>query len=831
MNLKLAVAISALLLSASCTNTAVESPSRAGVTQSPASQSADIVQIARSSTSIVGTELTLNQIMADQDWVARSPESAYWMVDGSGVLYAQKREGSVLRDLYHQPLSAVQAHQVPLERLHHYAYNDGVYSADRSLLAYTFEGNVFVREMQTGVVRQLTRDGVRQSQLKFLTDGRLSYRQNNDFFVVDATTGLTAQLASLATRDAPEPAAEPKDFLAREQLALIEFVQSERDARLARHEQQRSLQQANSAVVPEPFYVGNNKRIVAASLSPAGDRILIAITAQQESRDAGDIMPNYIAESGRVTAEEVRSRVADAKPVEHALLLLNLTTGEQAELSYESLPGWDEDVLAAVRIENHEAQGKTYVSENKPRAITLMFGAGWSEGGFRWSDDGTTAAVMLRAWDNKDRWIAAVDFSANALRNQHRLHDEAWINNSHNEFGFVPRRSTLWYKSEEDGFAHIYVKAMDGRARQLTRGRYVTEDPQVSADGAHIYFSGNVLHPGNYEIFRVAVATGEIEQLTTLGGINNYRLSPAEDTLLITHGSALMPPELYVQKIGDTQAQKLTSTVTQQFLAVDWSAPQIVPIASSHVADPIYTRVYYPTDFDATRSEKYPAVIFTHGAGYLQNAHGGWSTYPREFMFHTFLTQHGYVVLDLDYRGSKGYGRDWRTAVYRQMGTPEVEDLIDVVNWAGANAHVDVNRMGTYGGSYGGFLTFMSLFKEPGLFKAGAALRPVSDWAHYNTGYTSNILNLPDDDPIAYRRSSPIYFTEGLQDALLINAPMVDDNVFFQDSVRVVQRLIEHEKENFETAIYPVEPHGFRQPSSWLDEYRRIFKLFEDNLK
>ena len=82
----------------------------------------------------------------------------------------------------------------------------------------------------------------------------------------------------------------------------------------------------------------------------------------------------------------------------------------------------------------------------------------------------------------------------------------------------------------------------------------------------------------------------------------------------------------------------------------------------------------------------------------------------------------------------------------------------------------------------------------------------------------------------ATKRSSPIYFAEGLQNPLLIISPMVDDNVFFQDSVRLVQRLIELEKQNFETAIYPVEPHGFVQPSSWLDEYRRIYKLFETNL-
>ena len=223
-------------------------------------------------------------------------------------------------------------------------------------------------------------------------------------------------------------------------------------------------------------------------------------------------------------------------------------------------------------------------------------------------------------------------------------------------------------------------------------------------------------------------------------------------------------------------------------------------------------------------------MIFNHGAGYLQNSDLGWSGYFREFFFHNLLVQQGYVVMDMDFRASKGYGRDWRTAIYRQMGTPEIQDLVDGVEWLVKNANVDRKRIGTYGGSYGGFMTFMALFKEPELFQAGAALRPVSDWAYYNHPYTSNILNTPDIDPIAYERSSPIYFTQGLKKPLLINAPMVDDNVFFQDVVRLVQRLIEQEIIHFETAIYPVEPHGFRQPSSWLDEYRRIHKLFEQNL-
>jgi dipeptidyl aminopeptidase/acylaminoacyl peptidase len=165
-------------------------------------------------------------------------------------------------------------------------------------------------------------------------------------------------------------------------------------------------------------------------------------------------------------------------------------------------------------------------------------------------------------------------------------------------------------------------------------------------------------------------------------------------------------------------------------------------------------------------------VVFVHGAGYLQNAHLGWSSYFREFMFHTLLTRRGYVVLDMDYRASRGYGRDWRTAIYRQMGTPELEDLQDGVAWLVDHHGVDPGRVGVYGGSYGGFMALMALFKDPDLFATGAALRPVTDWAHYNHPYTSNILNTPELDPEAYEASSPIEFAAGLEKPLLLCAPI-----------------------------------------------------------
>jgi dipeptidyl aminopeptidase/acylaminoacyl peptidase len=144
---------------------------------------------------------------------------------------------------------------------------------------------------------------------------------------------------------------------------------------------------------------------------------------------------------------------------------------------------------------------------------------------------------------------------------------------------------------------------------------------------------------------------------------------------------------------------------------------------------------------------------------------------------------------------------------------------------------VNPKHVGLYGGSYGGFITLMALFKEQEVFASGAALRSVTDWAHYNHGYTSNILNEPYNDELAYKRSSPIYFADGLKGNLLMCHGMVDVNVHFQDIVRLSQRLIELGKNNWELAVYPVEDHGFTTPSGWTDEYKRIYKLFESTLK
>ncbi len=778
-------------------------------------------------------EITIRQAMAHPDWIGRQPEQAYWSSDSSSIYYQRKQAGSELKDLYHQKIiNTDTVEKVSIASLHQSGSAYSVYSKDDKYQAYTFEGDVFVRDLKTGHLQQITRSSEVESQLQFLNDGSLVYRIGHIFNKVDLTTGLTQEIANLIFNAPPKSIKEPESYLEKEQHKLIKFVALTHKNKKDNEQREQDIAQENTSRAPGAFYLGKDMRLVDAQLSPSGKFMLAATTVQTSWRSDSDIMPNYITSNGDIAAEKVRRRVSDSYAQTSVILLLDLETGEKTHLNFEDLPGFDQDVLAKVKTENYAKQGKTYESKPKERAINLMMDWTWSQSPIQWNGKGDQVAVMLEAWDNKDRWLASVDIEKKRLVSQHRLHDDAWINYTHNDFGWLKQSDELYFLSEESGYSQLYKKGLKSSPVALTQGNYVVSNIQATKDDKYLYFKANQKHPGIYEISRVNLATKEVEVITDLNGKTEYLLSPDDSKILLTHSKVMQPPELYVTGSEPQQPiVRLTHTVSEQFKNTKLIAPKIVAVPSTHTDQPIYARVYYPADYQVGETgNKRKAVIFNHGAGYLQNAHLGWSVYFREFMFHSFLAQQGYVVMDMDYRASKGYGRDWRTAIYRQMGTPEIEDLADGVNWMADNANIDVERVGTYGGSYGGFMTFMALMKQPDLFKAGAAIRPVSDWAYYNASYTSNILNHPDIDPIAYEQSSPIYFAEGLKNQLLINAPMVDDNVFFQDVVRLVQRLIELEKPNFETAIYPVEPHGFRQPSSWLDEYRRIYKLFEEKL-
>ena len=775
--------------------------------------------------------LTIEQIMADPDWMGVSADGAYWSDDGKSVLFFRQPSASPLRNYYRLSVADGVTNELQLNELHLASQREGVFNQDKTRKAYVYQNNLFVKQLSSGKIEQLTRQNDSIDGVRFLNDGDLVYWQGSKVYRIHQDSGMVEQLADIQFAKAPEAVKEPDTFLAKQNQRLIKFVAKQHDNAKALEQYKDQLQQQDPTMAAKPFYLGEKDALIELSVSPDARYLFLVLQDKTyKGRTDADVMPNYLDPEGHVGLVPVRARVAEDKLPGQRFVVLDLQSHQQQDVTLEGLSGYDEDVLAAVKAENAKAQGTTYKSEKKVRNIRLIEDWGWDQSPIQWQSTKDTVAVMLEATDNKDRWIATVDLNKGKFQTQHRLHDDAWINYDHNQYGWLPGSDTLYYLSEQSGYSQLYLKPLTGKEKALTSGKFVVSDITLSPDSQYIYYKANKEHPGKYNIYRVDLQNGKDEQLTHWTGTLDYQLNPQGDTLLLTASALTQPNELYLQPIGG-ELKQLTHYTSKAFADYPWQAPQIIEVPSSHGAGKVYARLYLPQGFDAKRADKYPAVIFNHGAGYLQEVHYGFSDYYHEFMFNNLLTQHGYVVLDMDYRGSKGYGRDWRTAIYRNMGHPEVEDLKDGVAWMAKNANIDTQRVGTYGGSYGGFLTFMSLFTAPDLFQCGAALRPVADWAHYNAPYTSNILNTPDDDPIAYSRSSPIEHAQGLKNHLLILGGIEDDNVFFQDSVRMVQHLIELENPHFDMAYYPVEHHGFRQPSSWLDEYRRILRLFETDLK
>ena len=762
------------------------------------------------------TPISLDQAMAHPDWIGTPVETAWWSWDGKQVFYKQKRTSSQLRDTFQaipgKPRLVADAELANLDS------DKVVYNREHTRSIVLRNGDLFERDLKSGALIQITRGSNGLAAPQYSADGAsVQFRVEHEWLSWNRANRLISPVA--APRASKDPAAAPDDDALRDmQLRLISTLKRQKDERDASRDRAEEERRADPTRAPAPIYLGDKVVIDASALSPDGRWLLLVTAPKAFEKGRIGKLPRYVTESGYEEFDDQRPRVGRNMPSEHTVKLVDLATRKVSDLSFDTLPGITVDPLAAMRA----AQKLPALKGN--RAVRVD-----DDGeAIQWSSNGAQAAVLLRAVDNKDSWIATVDLKNAAFKPVQRITDDAWVNSGNNDFGWLPDNGTLWFLSEQSGYSHLYTMGADGQPRALTQGKWEATRVRWTADGATAYMLCNPDLPGTYEVCAVS-KDAKLRKVTSLEGVEQFALSPDERKLLVHYSSSYMPIQLASVPVSGGAAVKLTDTRTAAFKARQWIEPEIVAVPSTHGAGQIWGKLYRPATLEADK--KYPVVMFVHGAGYLQNVSKRYPIYFREQMFHNLLVEKGYIVLDLDYRASKGYGRDWRTAIYRQMGYPELEDYVDGVNWMVAKQQGDLDKVGVYGGSYGGFMTFMALMRAPDMFKSGAALRPVTDWTTYNHEYTANILNTPDVDPEAYRKSSPIEYADKLKGNLLISHGMIDDNVFYQDSVRIAQRLIELKKDNWELASYPLEKHSFVQPESWYDQYRRIHQLFERTLK
>ncbi|MDP6651071.1 MAG: DPP IV N-terminal domain-containing protein, partial [Gammaproteobacteria bacterium] len=607
--------------------------------------------------SALSQSITLEQAMAHPDWIGRAPQQAYWADDSRGIYFRQKQEGTELTDLFRVDADGDNLRQVVAGDLPSVDVPSNIRSPNGRLKTYARAGDIYVKNLRSGGITQLTRTAAQESDPVFTVDNdKVIFSRNSTILVRDLDSGLEYQAVDIRLEPLPDEE-EEKEYLEEQQLRLFDIISLQKERQQLAEKFDNELQQSDATRLALPYYLGEDKEIVSSALSPNEKWLIVTLRDSSEQEDGRvGTMPNYVTASGYVENREVRSRVGTTDFANQDLFLFDLNAHEYARLDLSDLPSLQDSPL--------QTQLSIDADEDKPTPREVYFS------GIRWAANGERVLFQAISRDNKDRWLLSlntmdleletsegedpaettdslmdsVDLESFHLKLVHHNHDPAWINRQFIQADWLPDNKSFYFLSEEHGYGHLNLFS-SGTTRQLTQGDYEVREPVLSESGEQIYFRGNIQHPTIYEVYRVEVDSGEIQQLTELGGMNRFNLSPDESKLLVLHSSALQPLELYTQNArANSRATRITHTINDEFDAVDWAQPEFVEIPSAYVADPIHSRVYTPGDANSSR----PAVVFIHGAGYLQNAHQGWSSYFREFMFHSFLVQQGYVVLDMD---------------------------------------------------------------------------------------------------------------------------------------------------------------------------------------
>jgi dipeptidyl aminopeptidase/acylaminoacyl peptidase len=759
-------------------------------------------------------ELTVDSIMRGPDLVGYPPTGLRWSADSQKLFFEWRKPGETQASTFLVDRDGGNLRKLSDDEVKSAPAANGRWDKAHRRILFVDGGDVVLVDSGRGARRQITRTTGSESNPRWArNDTHVTYVRDGNLFIVpvDSTSsGIVTQLTDVAPKKAEPRLTDSQKFLRDEEEKLIEYLRTQKE------QKKKDDEKAKKDKLPT-FELQDRQSATDLILSPDGIHVFIVV-AERPAGVKNTIVPNYVTETGYTEDIPGRSNVGDTQD-RRLLAVLNLQTGKSV---------WADGSFAPPVAEAEKPAGSSSKAEREIRWGTPVF-----------STDGKYAVASATSADNKDRWFVTIDAETGKTRVIDTLHDDAWIREAGGGFGsptlqFLPDDKRVWFLSERDGWMHLYTLDLStehAKASQLTEGKWEISSADLSQDGRTFYLTTTESHPGERHLYSLPLDGGARTRITSMVGSNQAEVSPDDSSIGLVYSYSNKPPEVFVMPNRQgASAKQVTVTPTSEWRSFNWIDAKVITFtARDGVA--VHARLFTPEMIGARRDPARPGVVFVHGAGYAQNAHKYWASYFREYMFHNLLASRGYVVLDVDYRASSGYGRDWRTAIYRHMGGKDLEDIVDGAKYLTAKEQVNPKRIGVYGGSYGGFITLMAMFTTPDVFAAGAALRPVTDWAHYNHGYTSNILNVPQKDMEAYRRSSPIYFAEGLKGALLICHGIVDSNVHFQDSVRLVQRLVELRKENWTFAPYPVENHSFTEASSWADEYKRILKLFEDNLR
>jgi dipeptidyl aminopeptidase/acylaminoacyl peptidase len=756
-------------------------------------------------TPAASTPLTIEEASRNDRWLGLGVRDVRWGLDGSAVYFRWNRHPTS-GDLpeadpwFRADAEGASVEEAPPAEVPFVPNATPAWSTNGRRATWVDGASLFLFDLAAQPATQRIASLSAPLRAPRFAEGGLAihFEMAESLYRLDLVTKAIVLLAARVTAD-PTKQTDAAARLAAQQRELFPSVvraDSDRVARAALGRTRFDL--------PQPIPVASGTRIDRIQLSPDGRFVTFRALTPDPRRPLTKYV-DYLDQSGYSAVHEARSKAGEPR---------------------------DRSRLGVVRFDPRAPIDSTTV-----KWVTLAEAKGQETvvHGPEWSLEGDRAVVQFVGEHDKDLWIAQLDLASATTRVITADHETGWIGGPPIQSNYLSPTLLEWlpggrfvFASERSGWSHLYLAEPNGTVRPITEGDWEVRDATLSRDKTQWLLQTSKSHPSDDHLYLMSATGGPLRQLTNGVGRNAGVFSPDGRRIAVVHSSTTQLPDLFLKAVDDPgPGRQITVSGSDAFFHHRLVAPEIVSFPHPD-GKPVWAALYRPSRMNRERA----AVIHVHGGGYRQFAHRGWSVYGwgLHVGFLHYLLEQGYPVLDFDYRGGAGFGRDYRTDVTGAMGGKDVDGAAAAARYLVKTLGADSTRIGIYGVSYGGFMTLMSQFRYPGVFAAGIARAPVTDWAHYSDEWTSRILGLPQRDTAAYRRSSPIYYAQGLRDHLLIEHGLVDDNVHFQDAARLVQRLIELGKD-FEVMYYPSEPHTVQTEASRLDQSKRAIRFFDRYLK
>lgn len=414
-------------------------------------------------------------------------------------------------------------------------------------------------------------------------------------------------------------------------------------------------------------------------------------------------------------------------------------------------------------------------------------------------------------WQNRQQQQLELRLVDLTQQNQQQVlvteRSDTWLN-LHQDLYFLTNNSGFIWASERDGYKHLYAYDFKGKLiRQLTQGQWaVDEIAAIDHSKAVLYFTGRKDTPLERHLYQVGLADGAIKRLTEVNFDHAIVMPKQASSFIDSFSNVSTPNKVALRALDGTVITWLEKNeLTPQHPLTAYHADLVAPTFGTLTAEDgqtLHYRLFAPNSLE--QGKQYPVIVSVYGGPHAQRVTNSWSA--RDLYLH-YLVQQGYLVFQLDNRGSYNRGKAFEDPIYKNLGTVEIADQIRGVEYLRSLPYVDPNRIGIYGHSYGGYMAIMAMFKASDYFAAGVSGAPVTDWALYDTHYTERYLGHPTDNAKGYEQSAVFPYADGLKGGLLIYHGMADDNVLFTHSTKLYKQL-QDKGLSFEMMNYPGSKHS-----------------------